>query len=344
MLNDLKKKLMEDPDLLIQILEHYEFTSIRKHTNYISCARESGASAKSITIWLENNDNIYVKDWARNFYGDIFVFLKETRGEDFSSVLNVIKSILDIADSSFESSSHSLWGGYFESFQRETKDVSIKIYSESELDRYGHITNLRFLKDHIDLSTQLEFGIGYDDQSAIITIPIRNQFGDLIGIKGRKNYDSKEEGFNKYIYLLPCVASQTLFGYCKNYSNIENGTILIGEAEKFVMQCWSYGYKNAVSIGSGTLSTKQIQMILECHPKEIILCHDVGYGLTEAEDDSKDPVLRNLKMLSVYSRFIETDIKFWDWRQSSLKNKSSITDFGKDVFESELTNHVYDYG
>ena len=84
-------------------------------------------------------------------------------------------------------------------------------------------------------------------------------------------------------------------------------------------------------------------MILECHPKEIILCHDVGYGLSEVED-SKDPVLRNLKMLSAYSRFIETDIKFWDWRQSSLQDKSSITDFGKAVFESELKNHVYDYG
>ena len=60
MLNDLKKKLMEDPDLLIQILEHYEFTSIRKHTNYISCAREFGAIISTLKIGLEISTVIFL--------------------------------------------------------------------------------------------------------------------------------------------------------------------------------------------------------------------------------------------------------------------------------------------
>ena len=42
--------------------------------------------------------------------------------------------------------------------------------------------------DRISLNVQVKWKIGYDPNTDRITIPIRNEFGQLIGIKGRRNY------------------------------------------------------------------------------------------------------------------------------------------------------------
>lgn len=334
MLNDLKKELIQNPDKIVELLEHYGFARIRVHRNYISFGRDEYSSGKSITLWLEDNDALNVKDWARNTYSDIISLIMREKSVTFLDVLNEIKSILGVTDFGYFEQKRSPWGGYFDKFHGRKKRQEIEIYPESILDQYSQHGNLRFLKDHIDLETQLDFGIRFDESQNTIIIPIRDQIGRLMGIKGRRNWDSDDPNFNKYIYVVPCLASQTLYGYYKNYPNLVNGTILIGEAEKFVLQAASYGYGNAVGLASGSISTKQVQMILECHPKEVILCHDQGY--------EEKALMRNLEMLSTYTRFTEMNVKYW--LNNDFPHKASITDLGKEVFEKELKgDNIYDY-
>ena len=61
------------------------------------------------------------------------------------------------------------------------------------------------------------------------------------------------------------------------------------------MQCHSYGIRNCVALGSGTIGLKQIQMIYELNPKKVVFMHDTGFEL--------ESIMRNIDCLKAYSRF-----------------------------------------
>ena len=111
-----------------------------------------------------------------------------------------------------------------------------------------------------------------------------------------------------------------------------NNVVLIFESEKSVMQCYSYGIRNCVAIGSGSISPKQIQMLYELNPKALIFMHDVGFEL--------ESIMRNINISKMYSRFSEIDFGYWDYFNKNYKNKISPSDSGKDellrILHSEI--------
>lgn len=60
------------------------------------------------------------------------------------------------------------------------------------------------------------FEIGYDDVSNRITIPVRDEMGTLVGVKGRlflkQEEMTEEEQRVKYIYLECCNRARLLYG------------------------------------------------------------------------------------------------------------------------------------
>lgn len=61
----------------------------------------------------------------------------------------------------------------------------LKPIKENVLSYYFPAVNDYFLKDNISYDTQMLFEIGYDDVSNRITIPVRDEMGTLVGVKGR---------------------------------------------------------------------------------------------------------------------------------------------------------------
>lgn len=330
MLEDIKKELLKDPDKLQEVLEHYGYRNIVIRPQYMQFGRDEFSSKKSIVIRLENNDYLYVHDYARSFQADIFTFITTQRKVEFVDVLNVVKKVLNITDYSTFFDRKGIFGGFYERI-RKKKIVYSKVYDESILDKYQFVPNLRFFKDHIPIETQYYFGIRYDVESQGIVIPIRNIYGQLIGVKERFNYDVAD-GENKYFYSVPCRCSETLFGYSQNYQHLSEGVVLLGEAEKFTMQCHGYEYKNAISMMSGDLSLQQAKLIVSLHPKQVIFMHDQGYDF--------EYIQRNINTLRRYSKFAEFEIGFWDWTKSQYAPKVSATDMGKETFEYILKNEI----
>ena len=119
-----------------------------------------------------------------------------------------------------------------------------------------------FFKDGIDYETQQLFEIGYDEQTNRITIPIRDEIGNLVGVKGRlfENYIDVNE--NKYIYLEPTCRSKILYGINYTLPFIkQNKLCLIAESEKAVQQLWSMGYYNSCATGGKKVSSQQIDKL-----------------------------------------------------------------------------------
>ena len=319
MLKEIKKELLDNPEKLKELLEYFNFYNVHIHQSYISFGRAQDTSKKSIVIRLEKNDYLYVTDYARNISKDLFSYISEQRLVDFKDIIGVVRNILGVDDFGLFNESRGIFGGFYEKI-RKRSEYSVRTYDESVLDKYIPLANKRFIDDNISIAAQQFFGIRYDVESQGIVIPIHNQIGELIGAKIRCNYEV-QDGEMKYYYLIPCQASQTLYGYSQNYNYLTNNIIYIYEAEKSVMQCFSYGIRNCVALGSGSISRKQVRMLLELNPKKIIFMHDVGYDL--------ENILRNINMVKNYSRFSEVELGYWDFFDRLYDNKVSASDLGK---------------
>lgn len=330
MLKEIKKELLNQPEKLKEVLEHYNFHNVIIHQSYISFGRSVDSSKKSIVIRLTNNDYLYVKDYARNIQKDLFTYIGEQRLSDFSEILSTVKLILNITDYYDFFGDRGIFGGFYERIRK--RNISkINTYDESILDKYKMYGNARFVKDHISIDAQQFFGIRYDVESQGIVIPIRNQLGQLMGVKVRCNYEI-EDGEMKYYYLVPCAMSQTLYGYSQNYNHLVENTVYILESEKSVMQCYSYGIRNCVALGSGSISNKQVQMLFELNPKKIIFLHDTGF--------KQEYFDRNIAMIKNYSRFSEVEIGYWDYIGKDYEDKVSPSDLGKVKFEQIINTEI----
>lgn len=329
MIQKIKEDLINSPDKLVEVLTIFDFAKFRMHKTYISLARDnnSESSAKSITVKLENNPNCVIVDRAKGIYGDIFSFVIKEKGVEFRDIFAVCKEVLGIEDGYYDSSSSrkTVFGGLFDSVKKK-RTYENEIISEETLNNYDKCPNKRFLRDHISLKTQVKFGIGYDTRSNSITIPIRNPYGDLIGVKARKNEDECEM---KYYYDIPCNSSYTLFGYSENYSSLyEADEVYIMESEKGVMQAYSYGYRNVVALACSSLSSIQTNLLLSLRAKRYVFLFDKGL--------KRDAADKSINMLKVCGRMFDFEIYEWDSENSDFEDKDSPTDRGKEKFEDVL--------
>ena len=331
MLSDIKEELLKSPDSIQSILEHFGYANIRIHDRYISCGRDQFSSAKSIVIRLDNNKYLYVTDYPKNIHEDLFSYIIDQRGVTFRDVISVTNQCLGIDNYPTRFEKRVAFSGFYNRIKKETSSSPPKIYNPEILDEYERIGNIRFLKDHISLESQRFFDLRYDRESDGIVIPIYDPFDNLMGAKERINREPEPDE-QKYWYLYPCQMSKTLYGFAKNYKYLAENTVLIFESEKSVMQCYSYGLRNAVALGSGSISRQQIRMLYEIQPKEVIFLHDVGFDFSSIE--------RNITSYQRYSRFSETKVGYWDWRKSGLKEKFSPSDLGKDYLKEILEKEI----
>lgn len=332
MLSKIKEKLLEDPYSLKELLEHFGYCNVTVRRKYIQCGRAENSSKTAIVIKLENNQYLYVTDYARNINEDLFSYIMNQRGIPLIDVLNVVKNKLGLDDYfDFKEQRHGIFGGFYESIKKNRNGCYIKTYDNSILDNYKPYGNIRFLRDNISIKTQMEYNIRYDVKSQGIVIPIYDQIGRVMGIKMRCNWEvNKNE--SKYFYLIECSMSQTLYGYSHNYKYLQNGTIYIFESEKSVMQCNSYGIYNCVALGSGSISNKQIEMLLEVNPRKIVFLHDTGY--------KQEYIMRNIQLLKSYSRFSEIKVGYWDFDVDLYDDKLSPSDLGKEELTRILQEEI----
>lgn len=325
----LKQLLHQNPDKLKQLLENYNYQKVVIHKNYISCARDLKGSPKSIVVRLHNNEHLWVTDYPLNINMDLISYIIQQQNTTFIEVLNTIKLILNIQDY-YHCKKYQAFGGFYNNTKLNHKEI-IQVYPASILSRFKSNGNLRFLKDGISLVTQRKFHIGYDISENAITIPIYDQYGQIVGIKARTNHNNI--GGSKYFYIVPCNISNTLYGYCQNYDTLNNREVYIYESEKSVMQCDTMGIHNCVALGSSSLSIKQARLIAELQPEKIVFLHDEGLPL--------ETVMRNIQIMKGYCRFLNTKIYYWDSTlDNSIPHKSSLSDLGKDRLLYGLKNEL----
>lgn len=331
MLNEILQKLNENPDAIVELLDYYECGKIKVNTREVRFARDDRPeSGLNISIRLENNDACLVKDFAHSEVNNIISWLCKEKNADFKSVLLTVKRILNLSDDWRPPSKHrKLFAGVYDSIIYKTPP-RIKTYPEDILKQYAPIGNKLWLDDGISLEAQRKFNICFDIESNSIVIPWYNQFGEIIAIKNRIN-GIPEDGMSKYYYSIGGFVSTSLYGLSENYPYLQNTEILIGESEKQVLQLATKGYRNAVSLGSNSLSEQQAKLLLSLNPTKLIWLLDEGLP--------KENTLRNAQIVQEYCAMRQVEQYWWNWENSLTVlegAKMSPGDCSKNDFENIL--------
>lgn len=319
---------MSDESALVQLLENNLFAHITLHNNEIRFARDENGGQN---IRMKRTPLAIVDDYVKNIHTDIFAYIMQERDKSFKDVATEVKQLLGITSepTTWFRKRHSLFGGIYDNIRRQN-DIPLQTYDESLLLQYHNTPSLRFLNDNISLRTQIAFGVRYDPVSNRIIIPIRNEFGELVGVKGRINSDPDENEV-KYCYLVPVQATRVLYGYSHNYASLYRETVVITESEKSVMQAHTYGYGNVVALGNNQLSDAQARLIHQLAPRKIIIALDEGL------EQSYTTYIAD--KLRAYTRMSESEIWMWDSNtDNTIPPKASPTDMGREKFE-EILNY-----
>ena len=330
-LAEIKAELMKNTDAIVMLLEIFDFAHIKPSRKEIRLARDE-RGGQNISIRLDDNENLFVRDFAKGISRDIFSYIIQEKGADFREVLQATKKILNLSDDWRSQQKKALFGGIYSNLSCKNREINLKTYDESVLSNYEQIGNLRFLRDGISLKAQKFFDIRFSVEDNAIILPLHNEFGDLVGVKARINGDP-QEGESKYYYPLPTQVSQTLYGYSKNYGYLYGNDIIVAESEKAVAQAYTFGVRNIVGIGSSAVSEKQSKLLLQLQPKRIILAFDEGLAFEQIQ--------RNADMIKSFCSMFETEIWYWDADQDlDIDSKCSPTDMGKEKFEEIMSEQL----
>lgn len=140
-----------------------------------------------------------------------------------------------------------------------------------------------------------EWDIGWDQITERISIPIRNESGELVGFKGRSHNEEPryialggiEHGFEPY------ETSRVLFALDRVFKTKNNEAIIVREGELNTIAMHSHGFHNTVGISGKNLSDYQAELIKKYTNKVIFYF-----------DDEKDAIKAAKKL----RRYIPTSI------------------------------------
>ena len=322
----IKERLIQNEDLLIDVLEKYGFCHIKKiKQDEIRCAYDEDSNPTSVVINLEN---LFCTIWSKNVRGDIYSILQFNSGKSFSQVNNYLSSLFDGEEVEEEIKPKKLlFNGFFKQFiGSEEKE---QIYDENILNEYVSIPCIRFIEDNISAKTQRKFEIGYDYKSQRITIPWRSIDGNIIGISSRNNDDYSDAP--KYLALKSFKKSNHLYGLFQNYNEIvSKRKIIIVESEKSVLQAYDMGIKNVVAVGCHSISENQIYL-LKYNVDMVTIMFDKDVTEDEVKEQCKK--IKDKLDIKVYYCIDNKDL---------LNEKESVTDRGINIF-MELCKQINEY-
>ena len=225
----------------------------------------------------------------------------------------------------------------------QRKEAHLPVYNEGMLECFIKYYPTEWLADGISREAMDKFQIRYSLSQNKIIIPHRSaQDGSLVGIRGRALNEVDIEQYGKYAPVWvegQCCShplGMNLYGLFENKEAIKKaGYVYVGEAEKFVLQCASFGVNNTVAVCGSQFNKYQLNLLLKmCSPREIIICFD----REELPGETKyfDKLYRLCSKYNQYCTF-----SFVYDRAGLTNMKDSPSDRGKEIFDKLIESRVF---
>lgn len=186
-----------------------------------------------------------------------------------------------------------------------------------------------WIDEGISYNTQVMYGVGICLESMRVVFPLRNRFGQIVGVKGRIMRD-EDDPERKYLYLYRCNNRYEWFNW--HYAHpyiLQEKKVYILESEKSSMKLFENNIYNSLAIGASDISIEQADMVKQLGLDiEIVLCYDKGITI--------DEIKRNAQMFRGrrVSAMFDTD--------GILEGKNAPVDQGVEVWNKMLESCTFD--
>ena len=312
----------------------YTQITYRSKQNELRFSREDGHNPTAMRLKL---DTLKFDGFSINEHGNLYSLVMKTKKLSFPKALRYVAETLGLEKSQFSKKIRYPFGGFYKGLMKEIQEpeYSMTTYDESILDKYAGKYNLMFFKDGINFQTQEHFNVGFDLESLRITVPEYTLDGRLCGIMGRLN-DSKCSKDERWLPIIPCSRSLTLYGYHHNYETIQQKNIVVvGESEKFVQQLHSMGSYIGLATCGCDVSDIQAKHLKALMTSKIILAYDEGLEEEQIRLQAQKLILNN----AVFHNRVGY---VFDRENLILPkgSKASPSDLGKAAFTELIKSHV----
>lgn len=332
----LTERLSNSKDEILQILESLEYKSISYNSskNEFRFARDPGRNPSSVRLSLETLNFIC---FSTNEKGNLYTLIMNRKEINFPQALEYVADLLGYEKSQFNKSVKYPFGGFYKNLIREIQEpeTTMQTYSAEILKEYTGKFNTMFFKDGISYQTQQKYEIGYDLFSHRITVPEYTFDGKLCGIMGR-SIDSNCPKEERWLPVIPCSRSLTLFGYHRNYEAIQRKKLcIIGESEKFPQQLDSFGCQVGLGSCGCNLSETQSKYTKGLLIDKTILAYDEGLEEEYIREEAKKLIISN----TIFNNYVGY---IYDRENIIIPkgSKGSPSDFGKEKFTYLIKNCV----
>lgn len=332
----LNEHLTDNDDAIATILENIGCDNIvyNAKRQEFRCSREPGKNPSA--VWIDAT-TLRFKCFSTNEQGSIYNLVMIKKGFNFPESLKWIAKLLKINTEELQNNIVLPFNGFYKNLLHNINEPELTMprYEASILSEFGSIPNLRFLKDGIDLQTQEKFKVGYDLDTDRITIPQWDMCGNLVGVMGRSNDDNIPYEY-RWLPIIPCSRSYTLFGYHFNYSYIQQQQLcIICESEKGVMQMTSMGFKYGLATCTKSISPVQERYLKALRVDKIIIAYDQGVSQEELEHEANKLKMNNPIYKNHIGYVYDPNGEILD-----LNQKQSPMDVGYDKFKTLINNYT----
>ena len=332
MITKIKDALYNNEDKLKDILEVLEFEKIRKMGNCLKFSWGDGGASSGVANSL-NIETLKFDSYSKNIHGDLLSLVAERQGVELGSAIKWLANYLGLNWSyTPKQETHLPFNAFYLNYEKvQEENYNYKTYDDKIVQEYEkNGLSLYWVKDGISALTQQKFRIGYDPFTERITVPWYDEFNRCIGIQGRLDRSEVADWESKYLPIIPFAKSNTLYGLHANYKAIQElGVVIITESEKSCLKAYEMGYTNVLSVGSHSLSKRQIKLIKSL-AVNVILAYDEDVPLEESMAQAKELIISN--------PFFSNEVYILD--MSGLEKKSCIFDLGKEVVDKALEERL----
>lgn len=267
-----------------------------------------------------NEEKKVFYDYSSGRGGNVLNFIMYYKRCNFKTAINTLKDFFGIKDEiTFLNSETFSSMRKFKPKQKIENSFERKILPSNYMDRFEKRRITLWEEEGILPEIIEKHGVRYDTRSDAIVMPIHDNYGNFINVKGRRiSPEAKELGLPKYFHYFKLGQLDYFYGlYDKQSEVFEKNEIILVEGEKSVMKLEGWGYNNAVAIGTSVLTEQQIKILIP-----------FGVNVIIALDKDKNPCYNN--EVQLLKRFCNVYVILDKWKM--LGEKDAPVDKGLDVW------------
>ena len=345
------KELMTHEDVK-KILAIYKAYPVSENDEVIIfptiCHNLNPEDASPKLYYYKNSKMFYCfTECSKSF--DIFELLitrEHLRGvENFNfidALYNVI-DLIDIKENFFEKEEENIYQSKRNYFTRKNNKIPYCLYEKNIINFFNFYLPYEWAKDGITLEELKKFNIRYYSSENQMIIPHYDINMNLVGIRIRAfNEEDIQKGKYRPLKLENKIYSHPLSQFCyglwNNKDNIQKTQkAVIVEGEKSVLLGEQLEYNNLVASCGSNISKNQIQQLINCGAKEIIIAFDKEY---KDNKDKKNEKYYNKLYSLAYKYRLYCNMSFIFDFNNILKEKQSPIDNSIEEFKFLMEKRI----